>query len=57
VGRARAAKVLSVIATEYRQDLGGIVEFILLPKLEKLAISDPDPIVRQHSSDAISQIR
>jgi hypothetical protein len=57
VGRARAAKVLSVIATEYRQDLGGIVEFILLPELEKLAISDPDPIVRQYSSDAISQIR
>ena len=57
LGRARAAKVLGVIATEYRQDLGGIVEFILLPKLEKLAISDPDPIVRQYSSDAVTQIR
>jgi len=57
LGRARGARVLSVIATEYRQDLGGIVEFILLPKLEKLAVSDPDPIVRQYSSDAITQIR
>ena len=57
VGRAKGTKVLSVIATEHRQDLGGIVEFILLPKLKKLAVSDPDPIVRQYSSDAITQIR
>ena len=40
LGRARGSKVLSAIATKYRQDLGGIVEFILLPKLEKLAISE-----------------
>jgi len=57
LGRKRAAKLLGIIASEHRQDLGGAVEYIILPKLEKLATSDPHPRVRQYASEAVSQLR
>jgi hypothetical protein len=55
--RGTAARILGAIGSEHRQDLGGAVEYILLPKLEKLATSDPEPRVRQYASEAVSQLR
>lgn len=55
--RARGVKVLGIIASEHRQDLGGAVEYIILPKLEELAISDPHPRVRQYASEAVVRLR
>ncbi len=55
--RGAAARILGAIGSEHRQDLGGAVEYILLPKLEKLATSDPEPRVRQYASEAVSQLR
>ena len=56
-GRLIAPRVLSVIGSEYRQELGGAVEYIILPKLEKLATSDSNPLVRQYASDAIARLK
>lgn len=55
--RGAAARILGAIGSEHRQDLGGVVEYILLPKLEKLATSDPVPRVRKYASEAVSQLR
>ena len=49
--------LLSIIGSEYREELGGAVEYIILPKLEKLATSDPIPRVRQYASEAVSKLR
>lgn len=56
-GRLKAPRILGVIGSEYRQELGGAVEYIILPKLEKLATSDPIPKVRQYASEAIAKLR
>ena len=56
-GRLKAPSVLGVIGSEYRQELGGAVEYIILPKLEKLATSDPIPKVRQYASEAIARLK
>ena len=56
-GRLRAPRLLGIIGSEYRQELGGAVEYIILPKLEKLATSDPIPRVRQYASEAVSKLR
>lgn len=55
--RGAAARILGAIGAEHRQDLGGVVEYILLPKLEELATSDPVPRVRKYASEAVSQLR
>ena len=55
--RGAAARILGAIGSEHQQDLGGAVEYILLPKLEKLATSDPVPRVRKYASEAVSQLR
>ena len=39
------AELLGIVGSEYQQELGGAVEYIILPKLEKLATSDPNPKV------------
>ena len=56
-GRLRAPRLLGIIGSEYRQELGGAVEYIILPKLEKLATSNPIPRVRQYASEAVSKLR
>ena len=56
-GRLTAPRVLCVIGSEYRQELGGAVEYILLPKLEQMATSDPHPRVRQYASEAVARLR
>ena len=56
-GRLRAPRVLGIIGSEYREELGGAVEYIILPKLEKLATSDPIPRVRQIASEAVAKLR
>lgn len=55
--RGAAARILGAIGAEHRQDLGGVVEYILLPELEELATSDPVPRVRKYASEAVSQLR
>jgi len=55
--RSRGVKVLGIIAVEHRQDLGGAVEFIILPKLEELAISDSHPKVSQAASEAVARLK
>ena len=57
LGRLIGAKLLGIIGSEHRQELGGAVEHIILPKLEKLVTSDPSPRVRWYASVAISRIR
>ena len=56
-GRFTAPGILSIIGSEYREELGGAVEYIILPKLEKLATSDPIPEVRQIASEAVAKLR
>ena len=53
--RKRAVKLLGIIGSEYQEELGGAVEYIILPKLEQLVISDPDYGVRDGASEAISR--
>lgn len=55
LNRRRAAKLLGIIGFEYQEELGGVVEYILLPKLKELAISDPNPRVREVAGEAISR--
>ena len=55
-GRLTAPRLLGIIGSEYRQELGGAVEYIILPKLEKLATSDPIPEVRQIANEALSRL-
>ena len=57
LGRLIGAKLLGIIGSEHRQELGGAVEHIILPKLKKLVTSDPNPRVRWYASVAISRIR
>ena len=54
--RKRAVKLLGIIGSEYQEELGGAVEYIILPKLEQLVISDPDYGVRDGASEAISRL-
>ena len=56
LGKLIGAKLLGIIGSEHRQELGGAVEHIILPKLEKLVTSDPSPKVRWYASVAISRI-
>ena len=55
--RKRATKLLGIIGSEYQPELGGAVEYILLPKLEQMATSDPHPRVRQFANEAVSKLR
>ena len=55
--RKRATKLLGIIGSEYQPELGGAVEYILLPKLEQMATSDPNPRVRQYASEAIARLK
>ena len=55
--RLVAAELLGVIASEYGEELGGAVEYIILPKLEKLAMSDPIPRIRQIASEAVARLK
>ena len=55
--RKRATKLLGIIGSEYQPELGGAVEYILLPKLEQMATSDPHPRVRQYASEAVARLR
>ena len=57
LNRKRAAKLLGIIGSEYQQELGDVVEYIILPKLKELATSDPSPIVREAAGEAISKLR
>ena len=54
--RKRAAKLLGIIGSEYQQELGGAVKYIILPKLEQLVTSDPDYSVREVASEAIFRL-
>ena len=54
--RKRAAKLLGIIGSEYQQELGGAVKYIILPKLEQLVTSDPDYSVRGVASEAIFRL-
>ena len=55
--RKRAAKLLGIIGSEYQQELGSAVEYVILPKLEELAMLDPDYYgVRVVASEAISHL-
>ena len=49
------AELLGIVGSEYQQELGGAVEYVILPKLEKLATSDPNPKVREVAGEAISR--
>ena len=55
LGKWIGAELLGIIGSEYQQELGSAVEYIILPKLEKLATSDPDYDVRDGASEAISR--
>ena len=55
LGKWIGAELLGIIGSEYQQELGSAVEYIILPKLEKLATSDPDPGVREVAGEAISR--
>ena len=57
LNRKRAAKLLGIIGFEYQEELGDVVEYIILPKLKELATSDPSPIVREAAGEAISKLR
>lgn len=56
-GKLIAPTLLSVIGSEHRHELGGAVEYIILPKLEKLATTDSNPLVRQYASEAIGRLK
>ena len=56
-GKLIAPKLLGIIGSEHQHELGGAVEYIILPKLEKLATSDSNPLVRQYASEAIAKLR
>ena len=57
VKRKRATKLLGIIGAEYQRELGGAVKYILLPKLEELAMLDPDYYgIRAVASKAISRL-
>ena len=53
--RQIGAELLGIVGSEYQQELGGAVEYVILPKLEKLATSDPNPKVREVAGEAISR--
>ena len=53
--RLIGAELLGIIGSEHHQELDGAVEYIILPKLEKLATSDPNPKVREVAGEAISR--
>ena len=53
LGKWIGAELLGIIGSEYQQELGSAVEYIILPKLEKLATSDPG--VREVAGEAISR--
>ena len=53
--RLIGAELLGIIGSEHHQELDGAVEYIILPKLEQLVISDPDYGVRDGASEAISR--
>ena len=53
--RRIGAELLGIVGSEYQQELGSAVEYIILPKLEKLATSDPNPKVREVAGEAISR--
>ena len=55
LGKWIGAELLGIIGSEYQQELGGAVEHVILPKLEKLATSDPNPKVREVAGEAISR--
>jgi hypothetical protein len=57
MARWSGAKLLGIIGSEHRQELGGAVEHIILPKLEQIATSDPDGDVRRVASEAIARLR
>lgn len=56
-GKLIASKLLGIIGSEHRHELDGAVEYIILPKLEKLATSDSKPLVRQYASEAIARLK
>ena len=55
LGKWIGAELLGIIGSEHHQELDGAVEYIILPKLEQLVISDPDYGVRDGASEAISR--
>ena len=55
--RKRAAELLGIIGAEYRQELGGAVEYLILPRLEQMTTSDPHPRVRQYAHEAVTRLR
>ena len=56
-GRLKSVKILGLLGEKHRHELGGAVEYIILPKLEQMATSDPNPVVQRRAREAVSKLR
>lgn len=56
-GRLVSVYILGLLAERHRHELGGAVEYILLPKLEQMATSDPSPVVQRRAREAVARLR
>ena len=55
--RMKSVKLLGILGETHRHELGGAVEYIILPKLEQMATSDPSEVVQKNARKAIARLR
>jgi hypothetical protein len=56
-GRLMSVDILGILGEKHRHELGGAVEYIILPKLEQMATSDPSPVVQRRAREAVARLR
>ena len=56
-GAADASGFLAIIGKEHREELDGIVEYIILPKLEQILATTSSPLVRKRVEEAIDWLK
>lgn len=56
-GRLISVILLGILGEKHRHELGGAVEHIILPKLERMVTADPSPVVQKRAREAIARLR
>ena len=56
-GRLMGVDILGILSEKHRHELGGAVEHVILPKLEQIAMSDPEPLIQRYAREAIARLR
>ena len=56
-GRLMSVDILSILSEKHRHELGGAVEHVILPKLEQIAMSDPEPLIQRYAREAVARLR